>query len=49
MQLFSSPAQGPFGFGCDGIGTRLLSMLRERLQLTPTQRLQRHQNNPGAG
>jgi hypothetical protein len=40
MQLFSSPAELLAWAKQDGVD---LSMLRERLQLTPTERLQRHQ------
>lgn len=40
MQLFSSPAEILAWAEQDGVD---LSMLRERLQLTPTARLQRHQ------
>jgi hypothetical protein len=40
MQLFSSPAEILAWAEQDGVD---LSMLRERLRLTPTERLQRHQ------
>ena len=40
MQLFSSPAEILAWAEQDGVD---LSMLRERLRLTPTERLHRHQ------
>jgi hypothetical protein len=40
MQLFSSPAEVLAWAEQDGVD---LSMLRERLRLAPTERLQRHQ------
>ena len=40
MQMTSSPAEVLIQAEQDGVD---LSMLRERLQLTPTERLQRHQ------